>query len=99
MSAHPQLEHRSHHRRFLAANAGKVWTHQMILAAVCGSGYSREAQYLHAYIHRLRQKLGDMAGLSIKSAPGIGYLLCETNDQPSCPEPTDCQTPDDSRAL
>jgi two-component system KDP operon response regulator KdpE len=67
---------------FLAANAGKVCTHQMILTAVWGTGYSREAQYLHAYIHRLRQKLGHMAGLSIKTTPGIGYVLTHTSAEP-----------------
>jgi two-component system KDP operon response regulator KdpE len=68
---------------FLAANAGKLCTHQMILTAVWGTGYSSEAQYLHAYVHRLRQKLGDIAGLSIKTAPGIGYVLAETRAEPS----------------
>jgi two-component system KDP operon response regulator KdpE len=75
---------------FLAANAGKICTHQMILTAVWGHGYSREAQYLHAYVHRLRQKLGDMSGLAIKTAPGIGYLLCEIDDEPSYRARTDC---------
>jgi two-component system KDP operon response regulator KdpE len=64
---------------YLAANAGKVCTHQMILTSVWGTGYSREAQYLHAYIHRLRQKLGDLAGLSIKTVPGIGYVLSNSS--------------------
>jgi two-component system KDP operon response regulator KdpE len=67
---------------FLAANANKVCTHQMILTAVWGTGYASEARYLHAYIHRLRQKLGDMAGLSIKTTPGIGYVLANTSAQP-----------------
>jgi hypothetical protein len=31
----------------------------MILSAVCGVGYGREAQYVRAYVHRLRQKLDD----------------------------------------
>ncbi|HEX4864029.1 MAG TPA: response regulator transcription factor [Acidimicrobiales bacterium] len=60
---------------FLAAHAGKVCTHQMILTAVWGNSYTHEAQYLHAYVHRLRQKLGDQSGLLLKSAPGIGYSL------------------------
>jgi two-component system KDP operon response regulator KdpE len=60
---------------FLVANAGKVCTHQMILTTVWGKGYSREAQYLHAYIHRIRQKLGNLGGPSIKTTPGIGYVL------------------------
>ncbi len=68
---------------FLGANARKVCTHQMILAAVWGAGYSREAQYLHAYIHRLRQKLGDLASVSIKTAPGIGYVLSDAGAESS----------------
>jgi len=60
---------------FLAAHAGKVCTHQMILTAVWGNSYTNEAQYLHAYVHRLRQKLGDESGLLLKTAPGIGYIL------------------------
>jgi two-component system KDP operon response regulator KdpE len=43
---------------FLARHAGKTCTHQMILSAVWGAGYGSEAGYLHAYVHRLRQKLG-----------------------------------------
>jgi two-component system KDP operon response regulator KdpE len=60
---------------FLAAHAGKVCTHQMILNAVWGTGYGTEAQYIHAYVHRLRQKLGEASGVVIKTAPGIGYVL------------------------
>jgi two-component system KDP operon response regulator KdpE len=60
---------------YLARHAGKTCTHQMILAAVWGPGYAEEAQYLHAYIHRLRHKLGDAAGALIRTAPGIGYSL------------------------
>lgn len=60
---------------YLARHAGKVCTHQMILAEVWGNAYANEAQYLHAYVHRLRQKLGQRAGLSIKTQSGIGYLL------------------------
>jgi two-component system KDP operon response regulator KdpE len=60
---------------FLARHSGKVCTHQMILTEVWGSGYSKEAQYLHAYVHRLRQKIGPGAGVAIKTTPGIGYVL------------------------
>ena len=60
---------------FLAANAGKVCTHQMILMAVWGSSYAREARYIHEYVHRLRQKLGGQPELQIKTASGIGYVL------------------------
>ena len=47
----------------------------MILAAVWGTGYGREAQYLHAYVHRLRQKLDDRSGTFIRTVPGVGYSL------------------------
>ncbi len=60
---------------FLARNADRTCTHEMILSAVWGPGYGRESQYLHAYIHRLRQKLGDPTGQIIRTAPGIGYVL------------------------
>jgi len=60
---------------FLARHAGKTCTHQMILSAVWGTGYGREAQYLHAYVHRLRQKLHDGSGALIRTAPGVGYSL------------------------
>ena len=60
---------------FLARHAGLTCTHQMILNAVWGTGYGREAQYLHAYVHRLRQKLDDGSGSLIQTAPGVGYRL------------------------
>jgi two-component system KDP operon response regulator KdpE len=59
---------------FLARHAGKTCTHQMILSAVWGAGYGSEAGYLHAYVHRLRQKLGH-SGTLIRTAPGVGYSL------------------------
>jgi two-component system KDP operon response regulator KdpE len=64
---------------FLARHAGKVCTHQMILNAVWGQSYSREVQYLHAYIHRLRQKLASDPTIAIKTSPGIGYVLTTTS--------------------
>jgi len=60
---------------YLARHVGKTCTHQMILSAVWGTGYGREAQYLHAYVHRLRQKLDDSSGTLIRTAPGVGYSL------------------------
>ncbi len=60
---------------FLARHAGKTCTHQMILTAVWGTGYGTEAGYLHAYVHRLRQKLGDRSATFIRTVPGIGYSL------------------------
>lgn len=60
---------------FLARYAGKTCTHQMILGAVWGSGYGTEAQYVHAYVHRLRQKLDDESAELIATVPGVGYSL------------------------
>jgi two-component system KDP operon response regulator KdpE len=60
---------------FLARHAGRTCTHQMILGAVWGVGYGHEAQYVHAYVHRLRQKLHDDDGELIRSVPGVGYVL------------------------
>ena len=60
---------------FLARHAGKTCTHQMILGAVWGTGYGAEAQYVHAYVHRLRQKLNDESAELISTVPGVGYSL------------------------
>lgn len=60
---------------FLVRHAGRTCTHEMILSAVWGPGYGREARYLHAYVHRLRQKLDDPGGRVIRTVPGIGYVL------------------------
>ncbi|HET6873230.1 MAG TPA: response regulator transcription factor [Acidimicrobiales bacterium] len=60
---------------YLARHAGRTCTHEMILAAVWGPGYGREASYLHAYVHRLRQKLGDADSQLIRTVPGIGYVF------------------------
>jgi two-component system KDP operon response regulator KdpE len=60
---------------FLARHAGRTCTHQMILLAVWGEGYGGEAQYLHAYVYRLRQKLNDPDGKLVRTAPGVGYSL------------------------
>jgi two-component system, OmpR family, KDP operon response regulator KdpE len=60
---------------FLVRYAGRTCTQEMILSAVWGPGYKREAQYLHAYVHRLRHKLGDADGRLIRTVPGVGYTL------------------------
>ena len=62
---------------FLARHAGRTCTHQMILSAVWGPGYGAEAQYVHAYVHRLRQKLDDESAELIATVPGVGYCLRE----------------------
>jgi two-component system, OmpR family, KDP operon response regulator KdpE len=59
---------------YLARHSPKTCTHEMILHAVWGPGYGREANYVHAYVHRLRHKLGDDETL-IRTTPGVGYRL------------------------
>jgi two-component system KDP operon response regulator KdpE len=60
---------------FLARHVEHTCTYQMILQAVWGTGYGEEAQYVHAYVHRLRQKLHDESGSLIQTNPGVGYSL------------------------
>ncbi len=60
---------------FLARHVRRTCTHQMILGAVWGAGYTHEAPYVHAYVHRLRVKLHDDDGDLIRSIPGVGYAL------------------------
>ena len=63
---------------YLARHAGRTCTHEMILSSVWGPGYSREAQYLHAYIHRLRQKIGPRHGARVRTLPGVGYVFSDS---------------------
>jgi two-component system, OmpR family, KDP operon response regulator KdpE len=60
---------------FLMRNEEKVCTHEMILTAVWGASYARESQYLHVYVNRIRQKLGENSGVFLRAVPGIGYVL------------------------
>jgi two-component system, OmpR family, KDP operon response regulator KdpE len=60
---------------YLARNAGKVCTRQMILENVWGPGYGTESHYLKVYAYRIRRKLGDEDGLFLQSDPAVGYRL------------------------
>lgn len=60
---------------YLARNAGKTCTHQMVLREVWGDDYGSEADYLRVYAYRLRKKLGPGAAGVLRSVPGIGYCL------------------------
>ncbi len=60
---------------YLARYAGKVCTHHMILKDVWGPGYGAESNYVRVYIHRLRKKLNDDEGRTLRTVPGIGYQL------------------------
>jgi two-component system KDP operon response regulator KdpE len=59
----------------LAANPGKLLTHQWLLRRVWGQGYGTETTYLRTYVRALRKKLGDDAASPklIVTEPGVGY--------------------------
>ncbi len=60
---------------YLMRNAGKVITHRHLLQAVWGSEYGNEAEYLRAYVRRLRQKIEDdpLNPRHLLTEYGIGY--------------------------
>jgi two-component system KDP operon response regulator KdpE len=61
----------------LAANVGRVVTHQRILAAVWGGGEDARVEYLRIVIRNLRQKLEapGSVGSVIANELGVGYRL------------------------
>ncbi len=60
---------------YLAANAGRVLTHNQILEHVWGAGYEAETQSLRVYVSQLRRKLDPDATQPpiILTEPGVGY--------------------------
>jgi two-component system KDP operon response regulator KdpE len=65
---------------YLAANAGRVLTHRVLLQAVWGPEYGDETEYLWAYIRRLRRKIELDASnpryiLTQPGVPGVGYYF------------------------
>jgi DNA-binding response OmpR family regulator len=62
---------------FLARNAGKVLTHDHILANVWGNEYQGSIDYVHVYISHLRTKIEENTKHSrfIRTVHGIGYLF------------------------
>ena len=65
----------------LANGAGRVFTQDMLLQRVWGSGYEGESQLLRSYIKSLRQKLGDNARKPtyIFTEHGIGYRMAKSD--------------------
>ena len=62
---------------YLAANAGRVLTHRMILTHVWGPEYSDHTEYLRVYIRQLRKKLepDPEEPQILLTEPGTGYRL------------------------
>ncbi len=69
---------------YLARNAGRVLTHRQILESVWGPEYGQEAEYVWAYVKRIRHKLGEDPSQPryIFTEPGVGYRMREA-DLPS----------------
>jgi two-component system, OmpR family, KDP operon response regulator KdpE len=63
----------------LATNAGKVLTHQMLLARVWGPESAESTHYLRVYINQLRNKLESEPTRPrfIMTEPGVGYRFRE----------------------
>ena len=60
----------------MAANPGKLLTHQWLLRKVWGPGYTLEqSHYLRIYVRQLRQKLGDDVAdpMYVATERGMGY--------------------------
>jgi two-component system KDP operon response regulator KdpE len=65
--------------RLLAANPGRVLTHQHLLREVWGPAHLEDTHYLRIHVAHLRQNLGDNPSQPryILTEPGIGYRLAE----------------------
>jgi DNA-binding response OmpR family regulator len=61
--------------RYLCEHSGRVLTYAQILSHVWGAECVHSTQYVHVYVHRLRDKLGeDPANRRyIVTEPGVGY--------------------------
>jgi two-component system, OmpR family, KDP operon response regulator KdpE len=66
----------------LALASGRVLTHTMLLQRVWGPDYGQEADYLWAYVSRLRRKLEpDPEHPSyIVTEPGVGYRIATSRE-------------------
>lgn len=59
----------------LAANPGRLLSHETLLKAVWGPAYGTESAYLRTFMSQLRRKLGDDARrpVLVRTEPGLGY--------------------------
>ena len=60
---------------YLAANAGRVLTHQTILTHVWGEPEANQVEYLRVYMRQLRKKLeaDSSQPVYLLTEPGVGY--------------------------
>lgn len=61
----------------LAANAGRLITHDQIMTTIWGPAHREDIHYLRVVVGHLRAKLGDSAAepAFIQNEPGIGYRM------------------------
>jgi two-component system, OmpR family, KDP operon response regulator KdpE len=59
--------------RALAANRGRLMTHQSLLVDVWGPGYADDKQVLRAHMANLRRKIETSGQRYIRTDPGVGY--------------------------
>lgn len=61
--------------RYLYEHSGRVLTYRQILSHVWGPKCADSPEYVHVYVHRLREKLCEGAGERryIVTEPGVGY--------------------------
>jgi two-component system KDP operon response regulator KdpE len=61
--------------RYLYEHPGRVLTYAQILSHVWGPECLDATQYVHVYMHRLRDKLGDAPANRryLVTEPGVGY--------------------------
>jgi two-component system KDP operon response regulator KdpE len=66
--------------RLFLENPGRLLTHRMILQRVWGPAYQTDANYLHVYVSRLRQKIeaDPSHPRHLLTEPGAGYRFAET---------------------
>ncbi len=70
---------------YLAANAGRLLTHESIMTHVWGEEQAEHTEYLRVYIRQLRKKLEADADHPrfLITDPGVGYRLVADNHEPA----------------
>lgn len=79
---------------YLAANRGRVFSRDVLLARVWGARYEGGARTVDIHVRRLRAKLGD--GLPLETMRGAGYKLRAPSETPG--EEEAAPAPEASRA-
>ena len=68
--------------RVLSLNAGQVCTYETLMRKVWGKRYAADVKVVHAYVMRLRRKLGDSAKepTYIRTEVRVGYRMPRTDE-------------------